>query len=211
MLLKYADYLDKIGEYTKSDHIVRIAVYEQLNPLFVLGLSKGATESDIKQRFRELSKQYHPDVNPQGEDKFKEINWAKEKAIEDLNNGKYVDIGHPVTNEEDTWNGFENVWHDDRDHSASWEADLMAAMIRLSHSDLLRMYYNSDTFLNYYKYQIGKLSRPPEDMDTIFGHIYNITRELEISTQNIINIISKKRWAGIDYDDMLKMLYNYLK
>ncbi len=45
----------------------------------VLGLSKGATEEELKKAYRKLAKQYHPDVNPGNQDaeaKFKEINEA---------------------------------------------------------------------------------------------------------------------------------------
>ena len=45
-----------------------------------LGVSDGATESEIKKAYRKLARQYHPDVNkdPGAEDKFKEINAAYE-------------------------------------------------------------------------------------------------------------------------------------
>lgn len=39
----------------------------------ILGVSKDAKSEDIKKSYRKLSKQYHPDVNPEGEQKFKEI------------------------------------------------------------------------------------------------------------------------------------------
>lgn len=39
----------------------------------ILGLSKGASPDEIKKAYRTLSKQYHPDVNPDGEAQFKEI------------------------------------------------------------------------------------------------------------------------------------------
>lgn len=44
----------------------------------ILGVSKTASQEEIKQAFRKLARQYHPDVNrdPDAEDKFKEINEA---------------------------------------------------------------------------------------------------------------------------------------
>lgn len=49
------------------------------DPYEVLGLSRGATETDVKAAFRKLGKEYHPDRNP-GDDlaaqRFKEVNAA---------------------------------------------------------------------------------------------------------------------------------------
>ncbi|MGC9468209.1 MAG: DnaJ C-terminal domain-containing protein [Anaerolineae bacterium] len=47
----------------------------------VLGVSKDASEKEIKQAFRKLARKYHPDMNPdddRAEDKFKEVNEAYE-------------------------------------------------------------------------------------------------------------------------------------
>lgn len=44
----------------------------------VLGVSEQATIDEIKKQFYKLSKEYHPDVNPNGEEIFKEVNEAYE-------------------------------------------------------------------------------------------------------------------------------------
>lgn len=48
----------------------------------ILEVEENASEEDIKKSYRKLSKKYHPDVNPQGAEKFKEI----VKAYEVLSN-----------------------------------------------------------------------------------------------------------------------------
>jgi len=52
------------------------------NPYEVLGVSKSATDTEIKRAYRKLARQYHPDRNPgnsAAESKFKEIQSAYEK------------------------------------------------------------------------------------------------------------------------------------
>ena len=47
----------------------------------VLGMPRNASQGEIKQAYRKLARQYHPDVNPDkagGEERFKEINGAYE-------------------------------------------------------------------------------------------------------------------------------------
>lgn len=48
------------------------------NPYKLLGVSKSASDAEIKKAFRDLSKKYHPDVNkdPAAQEKFKKISAA---------------------------------------------------------------------------------------------------------------------------------------
>lgn len=51
----------------------------------ILGVSKNATEDEIKKAYRKLARKYHPDVNPgdaTAENKFKDINEAQEVLLD---------------------------------------------------------------------------------------------------------------------------------
>ena len=63
----------------------------------VLGLSKGANETEIKKAYRTLAKKYHPDMNPgnaEAEAKFKEINEAYDVLSDADKKAKYDQFGH---------------------------------------------------------------------------------------------------------------------
>ncbi len=61
----------------------------------VLGVPKNASEKDIKQAYRRLARQFHPDVNPgkDANDKFKSINEAYEVLSDPETRKKYDTFG----------------------------------------------------------------------------------------------------------------------
>jgi curved DNA-binding protein len=61
-----------------------------------LGVTKAASEKEIKQAFRKLARKFHPDVNPNdkaAESRFKEINEAYEVLGDASKRSKYDELG----------------------------------------------------------------------------------------------------------------------
>lgn len=55
----------------------------------ILEVEENASPEEIKKSYRNLSRQYHPDINPAGEEKFKEINEAYEVLGDEEKRNKY--------------------------------------------------------------------------------------------------------------------------
>ena len=63
----------------------------------VLGLSKNASDAEIKKAYRSMAKQYHPDLHPgdaEAEAKFKEVNEAYAVLSDADKKAKYDQFGH---------------------------------------------------------------------------------------------------------------------
>lgn len=63
----------------------------------VLGVSKSASEDEIKRAYRKVAKKYHPDLNPgdkEAEAKFKEANEAYEVLSDPEKKNRYDQYGH---------------------------------------------------------------------------------------------------------------------
>lgn len=74
----------------------------------VLGVSKGATDDEIKRAYRKLAKKYHPDLNkePDAAEKFKEVNEAYEVLSDPTKRQNYDQFGF-AGNDPNGFGGFQ--------------------------------------------------------------------------------------------------------
>jgi len=79
----------------------------------VLGLEKGASESDIKKAFRSLARKYHPDANPddpKAEEQFKQISEAYEVLSDPQKKARYDQVESQYRSYQH--NGGQGNWQD---------------------------------------------------------------------------------------------------
>ncbi len=83
----------------------------------ILGVGRNTSEREIKQAYRKLARQYHPDVNPgdeSAEEKFKQINEAYEVLSDPGKRRKYDQFG-------DQWQYADQFARADRQQVPSWD------------------------------------------------------------------------------------------
>ncbi|MDD5039032.1 MAG: DnaJ C-terminal domain-containing protein [Dehalococcoidales bacterium] len=103
----------------------------------ILGVTRSATEREIKQAYRRLARKYHPDVNPgnkSAEAKFKEINEAYEVLSNTEKRLKYDKFG-------DQWQYADQFAQAEKQQAPNWEFNRgSTTSSRFEESDLERLF-----------------------------------------------------------------------
>jgi DnaJ-class molecular chaperone len=97
----------------------------------ILGVNRNASEREIKQAYRRLARQYHPDVNPgdkSAEEKFKQINEAYEVLSDRENRKKYDKYG-------DQWQYADQFEKAQRQQAPGWDFSRGGTRVHFSEGD----------------------------------------------------------------------------
>ena len=116
-----------------------------------LGLSKSASEDEIKAAFRKLAKQYHPDKNPgnkKAEEKFKEINEANEVLSDPAKRARYDQLGAQ-------YQQFQQYGGDPRGFDWSRWAAQGGRGTRADYGDLSDLFGGSSSFSDFFNTVFG--------------------------------------------------------
>ncbi|HET7325321.1 MAG TPA: DnaJ domain-containing protein, partial [Halococcus sp.] len=75
----------------------------------VLGVSRDASEDEIKQAYRKKAAEYHPDVSddPNADEKFKQAKKAKEVLTDEQKRSAYDRLGHERFEQAEKRGGFD--------------------------------------------------------------------------------------------------------
>lgn len=68
--------------------------HKEYDPFGILGVDRGATDQEIKKKYRELSKTMHPDRGGD-EDKFKELAKAYQALTNEETKKNWIEYGNP--------------------------------------------------------------------------------------------------------------------
>jgi DnaJ-class molecular chaperone len=154
-------------------------------PYAILGVSKTATQDEIKKAYRSLVKKHHPDLNPgnkKAEEKFKEISHAYD-LIGTPEERKKFDNGENIEQQEQEWQGQQSH----RRSSQGPRSD------RYSQS-FADQFGGEDFFEELFKSQRGQQQQQKSQRDVHYQMDINF-RESILGVEKVINLPNGKNLA----------------
>ncbi len=153
-----------------------------MNYYEILGVTPDSTKAEIKSAYRKLARKYHPDVNPEGVKRFKDISNAYETLIDDKKKLEY-----------DTLNGFFKTYQkapkNDQNAQKKQKNDEFSSNFAKKRAKKNEKFF-SDIFSSLFegeKYQ--KKSPEPENGSDINSDITISLREAIKGAQRVVNVV----------------------
>ncbi|HHW70858.1 MAG TPA: J domain-containing protein [Clostridiales bacterium] len=146
----------------------------------ILGVSRDATQDDIKRAYRKLAKKYHPDLNPndkEAEKRFKEINEAYQVLGDEEKRKKYDAFGNNFN--------FRDGAHFDPSQYG-WSRRTYRTTSDRGFSDFFNMFFGEDAidfdsiFRDFTVGQSGYSGFGANSYDDFRGDSYTPSRDLEV-------------------------------
>jgi DnaJ-class molecular chaperone len=159
-----------------------------------LGVSKTATDKEIKQAFRKLARKYHPDVNPgdkTAEARFKEINEAHEVLSDPAKRRKYDELGA-------NWRQYEQGGTPGTgDPFAGWTANMggSGGYRTMSEDEMREMFGSDNPFSDFFNTFFGAGGAEPGRRTTRGRRARkgrDVEQELELTLEEAYNGVTRR-------------------
>ena len=155
----------------------------------ILGVSKNATEEEIKKAYRKLAMKYHPDLNSSkdAEDKMKEINEAYEQVMKNKNQSTSSNKSTSNSNTYTSNNSYYQEYNDEDDYTYYRDSNISLDDIDLNALNINNLFMG-DVCVYRYKFNHDFFARFEEQ--TKLKVLYKNAILLKVGFEEYINLSS---------------------